>query len=74
MARAEKLESEGKLIDSKKLDLEHYDTPEKLNALKARLGLPESATMDQVDKVFRLNLHDAMEQYEKLGKKNLERI
>jgi hypothetical protein len=37
MARAEKLEAEGKLVDSKRLDLEHYDTPEKLNALKSRL-------------------------------------
>ena len=74
MARAEKLEAEGKLVDSKRLDLEHYDTPEKLNALKSRLWLPESATIDQIDKVFRLRLHDAMEQYEKLWKQNLERI
>lgn len=49
-------------------------SPEQLNGLKGRLWLPETATKEEVEKIFRLRLYDAMEQYEKQWKKNLERV
>lgn len=72
-AKYEKLEAEWKLIPKEWLDIDLY-TPKQLNSLKSRIWLPETATKEEVEKVFRLRLYDAMEQYEKQWKKNLERI
>jgi hypothetical protein len=49
-------------------------SPEQLTGLKKRLGIAETGTKEEIEKAYRLKLHDAMEQYEKLGKQNLERI
>ena len=72
-ARYEKLEGEWKLIPKERLDIDIY-SPEQLQGLKWRLWLAETATKEEVEKAFQLRLYEAMEQYEKLWKKNLERI
>jgi hypothetical protein len=72
-AKYEKLEAEGKLLPREKLDIDMYSS-EQLNWLKRRLWLAESAAKDEVEKAYRLRLYEAMEQYEKLWKMNLERM
>ena len=57
-----------------RVDLSHYDNSEKLNGLKQRLDLPETATIEEVERVFRLRLQESMKMYETLGKLNLEKI
>ena len=74
LRRAGRLELEWKLIDSSKLDLQFYDTPEKLSWLKQRLWLSESATIDEVEQMYRLKLHETMMRYEVLWKDNLSRV
>lgn len=71
--RYDKLEAEWKLLPKERLDIDMY-SPEQLTGLKKRLGIAETATKEEIEKAYRLKLHDAMEQYEKLGKQNLERI
>ena len=72
-AKYEKLEAEGKLLPKEKLDIDMY-SPEQLNGLKKRLWLAEAAAKEEVEKAYRLRLYEAMEQYENLGKRNLERM
>ena len=72
-AKYEKLEAEWKLLPRERLDIDMY-SPEQLNGLKKRLWLAESAAKEEVEKAYRLRLYEAMEQYENLGKRNLERM
>lgn len=72
-AKYEKLEAEWKLIPKEQLDIDMY-SPTQLKWLQERLWLPANATKEEIEKVFRLRLYEAMEQYEKQWKKNLERI
>lgn len=65
-----KLEMEWKLISKDKLDL-HLYPKENIPALKNRLGLPESATMQDIEKAYRLKAYEALQRYEALGKENL---
>ncbi len=72
-AKYAKLELEWKLIPKDKLDL-HLYPKENIPALKKRLGLPESATMQDIEKTYRLKAHEALQRYEALGKENLWNI
>jgi hypothetical protein len=68
-----RLEAEGKLIPKDKLDL-HLYPKENIPALKNRLWLPELATMQDIEKAYRLKVHEALQRYEALGKQNLWNI
>lgn len=72
-AKYEKLEAEWKLIPKERLDIDMY-SPTQLKWLQERLWLPPSATKEEIEKMFQLRLYEAMEQYEKQWKKNLERV
>lgn len=72
-AKYAKLEMEWKLIPKDKLDL-HLYPKENIPALKKRLGLPESASMLDIEKSYRLKAHEALQRYETLGKENLWNI
>lgn len=72
-AKYSKLEMEWKLIPKDKLDL-HLYPKENIPALKKRLWLPESATMQDIEKAYRLKAHEALQRYEALGKENLWNI
>jgi hypothetical protein len=71
--RYAKLEAEGKLIPKDKLDL-HLYPKEIIPALKSRLWLPESATMQDIEKAYRFKAHEVLQRYETLGKQNLGNI
>lgn len=72
-SRYAKLEMEWKLIPKDKLDL-HLYPKENIPALKNRLWLPESATMQDIEKTYRLKAHEALQRYEALWKQNLWNI